>query len=145
MPVLSPQSGQAATAGVQGATVDPRLEELHALQAAVPAIVAARYPEVVQMLFETPSLTFQEKKYWFQLLPLMTLEQVQKLKEILVTERQRFIEINQKFSTTKAPSTNPLQQQKIKATQEKIQQQEQVNEKGEKREEEELLNQLHQI
>lgn len=56
-----------------------------------------KYPDIIQMLFQTPSLVFDEKKYWLQLLPLMAEDHVERLRGILVTERKKLAEINEGY------------------------------------------------
>lgn len=61
-----------------------------------------KYPDVIQMLFQTPSLIFDEKKYWLQLMPLMAPEHVERLRGILLAERQKLAEINARYGAGKA-------------------------------------------
>lgn len=129
--------------------IDPRIQELHALQAITSPFIASRYPDVVQMLFETPSLTFQEKQYWLRLLPLMTLDQVDKLRDILGTERRKLIEIQQQYATPSAPltfgDTKKINYEAQKQKKEMLKKQEHVAQAVEEEHEEDLLDQLDEV
>lgn len=131
------------------AQIDPRLQELHALQAATSPFIAARYPDIVQMLFETPSLTFQEKQYWLRLLPLMTLEQVDKLRGILSNERQKLIQIQQQYASSNAPltfgDTKKVNYEVQKEKKEMLKEQEHVDQRVEEEHEAALLDQLDEV
>ena len=140
---------QGQSGGAQGTqTQDPRLMEVRALQSMIPPMLAARYPDVIQMLLVTPSLTFQEKQYWVKLLPLMSLDQVAKLREILMTERKKFFEIQQKYATPGPATVGQIQRKRIEDTQIKkqmIKKQELVDEQQEKLNEDALLKELNTI
>ncbi|PIV90093.1 hypothetical protein COW46_04335 [Candidatus Gracilibacteria bacterium CG17_big_fil_post_rev_8_21_14_2_50_48_13] len=57
-----------------------------------------KYPDIIQMLFQTPSLIFDEKKYWIQLMPLMAPDHIERLRGILLAERQKLAEINARYT-----------------------------------------------
>lgn len=61
-----------------------------------------KMPEIISLILESKSLdTQQEKQSWFDLLPLMNQEQIDKLKDILTREKQKLQEIEQKYSEKK--------------------------------------------
>lgn len=141
---FSSQTGTGAVA----TPIDPKLQELHALQATTTPFIAARYPDVVQMIFETPSLTFQEKQYWLRLLPLMTLDQVAKLREILGTERKKLIEIQQQYAVQPPMTfgdTARVNYEHLRTKKEMLKKQEIVAQKVEEQHEEALLDELNTI
>ena len=56
-------------------------------------------PELIQLVLESKALdTEEEKQNWFNLLPLMTEEQIAKLKAILVKEKKKIEEIEKKYN-----------------------------------------------
>ncbi|MFN7160871.1 MAG: hypothetical protein ACK4NC_04670 [Candidatus Gracilibacteria bacterium] len=139
---------QSTGATAVAAPIDPRIQELHALQAITSPIIATTYPDVVQMLFETPSLTFQEKQYWLRLLPLMTLEQVDKLRDILTTERKKLIEIQQQYAVAPPQTfgdTQRINYEAQRTKKEMLKKQEHVAQRVEEEHEEALLDQLDEI
>lgn len=61
-----------------------------------------KMPEIISLILESKSLdTQQEKQSWFDLLPLMNQEQIDKLKDILTREKEKLQEIEQKYSEKK--------------------------------------------
>ncbi len=58
--------------------------------------------EMIYLILQSRALeTDEEKQNWFNLLPLMTEEQVIKLKEILMKERKKLQEIEEKYENKK--------------------------------------------
>lgn len=64
----------------------------------IPEIVISQYPDLVEFIKQTESMDLEEKNYWFKIMPMMTAEQIENLRSILVKERQKLDEINQKYS-----------------------------------------------
>lgn len=59
-------------------------------------------PDVIVLILRSKSIdTDQEKQNWFNLLPLMNDEQFDKLKDILLREKQKLDEIEQKYEEKK--------------------------------------------
>ena len=52
----------------------------------IPQAVQDKYPELVALLLATESMSKEEREYWFQILPIMTEEQVERLRIILQEE-----------------------------------------------------------
>jgi hypothetical protein len=90
----------------------------------------------------------EERKYWFQLLPVMSEEQVSKLQNILQNERDQLKELDKKYETevaklnTNGPNWDP---EKFKAKREATAQAEKINETKEKDDEADILNQLENL
>ncbi len=135
---------QAASGQQTGLQTDDQQRELAAL---VTKEVAEAYPDILQMLFVTPSLNFEEKKYWIQLLPLMSIEHVERLRTILVTERQKLATIEEQF-TEKAEifsNTVKLSREEIEQRRETLRTKEVQSQQQETDEEADLLNQLDML
>ena len=54
-------------------------------------------PALVDLILKTESMKDEERKYWFQLLPIMSNEQIGKLQNILQNERDQLAELDQKY------------------------------------------------
>lgn len=59
--------------------------------------VQAKYPELVKLVINTESMEPEEKQYWFDIMPSMTDEQIDRLYSILETERRRLEELEEKY------------------------------------------------
>jgi len=59
-------------------------------------------PELIQLILESKALdTDEDKQNWFNLLPLMTEEQIVKLRDILLREKKKLQEIEEKYENKK--------------------------------------------
>lgn len=63
----------------------------------VPDEIQAQYWELVKLVLNTESMDNEEKQYWFDILPSMTDEQVDRLYNILETERKKLEELEVKY------------------------------------------------
>lgn len=93
---------------------------------------------LIQLILESKSLAeHSEKQNWFNLLPIMSDEQIEKLKDILTREKQKLEEINQKYTQKQTeinqryqqsfnPATYYQAQAKIQAEEDKAREQELV-------------------
>jgi hypothetical protein len=59
--------------------------------------IQVKYPELVELILGSESIDNNEKQYWFDILPSMTDEQVDRLFNILMTERRQLEELNLKY------------------------------------------------
>lgn len=104
-------------------------------------------PDLIILILYSKSMdNFDEKQSWFNLMPMMNTEQIDKLRDILTREKQKLQEIEQKYEQKKDEIKNKYIQKwdnmvNIKRINE-IKKQEAFAEKNEKNEEEALLNQL---
>lgn len=65
----------------------------------IDASVFEKYSNLVKLILESKSLSENdEKQNWFNLLPIMNEEQISKLKDILVREKEKLEEINSKYA-----------------------------------------------
>jgi len=88
----------------------------------------------------------EEKQSWFNLMPMMNQEQMDKLRDILMREKEKLDEIEKKYKQKKGELKDKYVQKwdnmvNIKRVEE-IKKQEALAEQKEKSEEENLLNQL---
>jgi hypothetical protein len=59
--------------------------------------IQAKYPELVKLVINTESMEPEEKQYWFDIMPSMNDEQIDRLYSILETERRRLEELEEKY------------------------------------------------
>ena len=59
--------------------------------------IQAQYPELVGLVLATESMDNSEKQYWFDILPSMTDDQVDRLFDILETERKKLEDLEIRY------------------------------------------------
>lgn len=59
--------------------------------------IQVKYPELISLVLQSESIDNNEKQYWFDILPSMTDEQIDRLFNILMTERRQLEELNMKY------------------------------------------------
>lgn len=75
----------------------------YAMNFNIPETYLSADPELINLILKSKALeTDKDKQNWLSLLPLMTVEQINKLKEILLKEKNKLIEIEQKYAEKKA-------------------------------------------
>lgn len=68
-------------------------------QVIVPADVRAKFGEIVDLILSSESMNDDERRYWIDILPVMTGDQVAKLQDILARERDQLAAIDRKYAT----------------------------------------------
>lgn len=114
----------------------------------IPESVRQQYPELIPLILETESMTDEERQYWFQILPIMTDEQVGKLREILLNEKKQLEQIDkeyqQEIKQINAKHVSEWKAFEAKEKRQKLQTAESQAEQTEAQTEEELLKKLQQ-
>ena len=59
--------------------------------------VQTKYPELIKLILHTESMDDDERQYWFDIMPSMTESQVDRLYNILDTERNKLQELEVKY------------------------------------------------
>ncbi len=59
--------------------------------------IHVKYGELVELILGSESIDNNEKQYWFDIMPSMTDEQIDRLFNILMTERHQLEELNIKY------------------------------------------------
>jgi hypothetical protein len=59
--------------------------------------IQAQYNELVKLILATESMDNNEKQYWFDIIPSMKNEQIDRLFEILETERKKLEELESRY------------------------------------------------
>lgn len=95
------------------------------VQLIIPEETQAKYPELVEGIKGSKSMDNKERNYWLQVLPVMTEDQVNELRDILSTEKRKLAEIEAKYASKGAEK----KEEKPQKTAEEIQQEERQRQK----------------
>ncbi|MBI4994655.1 hypothetical protein HZC21_03355 [Candidatus Peregrinibacteria bacterium] len=138
------QAGQTTGAGKSGQQGDDLFAKFD-----IPETVKQQYPDLIPLILQTESMNDDERQYWFQILPIMTDEQVAKLREILVNEKRQLENLDKQYNKeVKRINDKHVAEwnaMKAKEKRQKLQTAESAAEKTEKEKEEELLKKLQGI
>lgn len=63
----------------------------------IPSSVRERFPDLIPLILTTESMKEEERDYWFQVLPIMSDEQITKLRGILTNERDQLKKIDTEY------------------------------------------------
>jgi len=64
----------------------------------IPEELKQKFPELVELILGSESMNDEERQYWVNILPVMTPEQIQNLKDILSNEKQQLAAIDKKYA-----------------------------------------------
>ncbi len=64
----------------------------------IPDNVRAQFGELIDLIMKSESMNTEERQYWVNILPVMTPDQIQNLRDILENERKQLAAIDQKYS-----------------------------------------------
>lgn len=116
---------------------------------AIPALVKEKFPDLIQLIKETESMNDEERDYWFQILPIMTEEQIRKFRDILVNEKQQLTNLDQEYEQElqKLNDKHMIEWKEFETKEKRktLTSAEQTSKAQEKAEEEELLKRLSQV
>lgn len=115
----------------------------------IPKLAKEKYPELVELIKTTESMDDQEREYWFQILPIMNADQVDRLKNILATEKQQLAELDQEYEQelNRLNEKHLLEWKEFEAKEKSraIREAEAASQEEEKQLEEDLLSKLDQL
>lgn len=115
----------------------------------IPETVRKQYPDLIPLILWTESMNDDERQYWFQILPIMTDEQVTKLREILTNEKKQLEELDKDYENEiKRINTKHVTEWKAfeaKEKRKKLKAAEMKVAKAEKAHEEKLLKKLQEL
>lgn len=57
-----------------------------------------KFPELIELILASESMNDEERQYWVNILPVMTPEQIQNLKDILTNEKEQLAAIDRKYA-----------------------------------------------
>ncbi len=115
----------------------------------IPKLVKDKYPDLVELIKVTESMDDQEREYWFQIMPIMTAEQIEKFRNILITEKEQLQALDKEYEE----ELNRLNEKHLlewkefesKEKSKAIHDAEQANSASEKQMEEDLLAKLSNV
>lgn len=135
-------AGQAGGQGTGGQTSDQGLFG----KFEIPETVRKQYPDLIPLILQTESMNDDERQYWFQILPIMTDEQITKLREILTNEKNQLQQLDKDYEQElKRINDKHVAEWKAfeaKEKREKLKSAESTAEHAEKTTEEDLLKKL---
>lgn len=115
----------------------------------IPTAVKEDYPGLIPLILKTESMDDEEREYWFQILPIMTDEQVLKLKEILVNEKDQLAKLDADYEVElnkiNEKHLNEWQAFEYEQERKEIKTQEAAHEVSETSLEEDLLDKLDEL
>lgn len=130
-----------ATAGAQAQT------GATATQSRIPEAIQKKYPNLEELISHTESMSVEEREYWFQIMPIMTDEQIQKLLNILIHEKEQLSKLDKEYEGELAKLNEKhlleWKEQENRAEREKRQRQEKQEQAKEEAAEAALLQQLN--
>lgn len=110
--------------------------------------IKRRYPEIAQLISLAQSMSEDEKKYWIQLLPVMSDEQIGELKKILTEEIKSLEVIDSKYNEQKKRIDEMEQslekQERLSSKIRQLRENEAKSEEQEDIEQEKILNELNE-
>ena len=65
----------------------------------IPADVQKKFGDLLELIKHSESMNDEERQYWINILPIMTPEQIQNLRDILENERKQLAAIDSKYQT----------------------------------------------
>jgi len=112
----------------------------------IPESVKQKYPKLVDLILETKSMDDDERQYWFNILPIMKTDQVEKLRNILVTEKNKIAQIDSQYSNVgeSKPKTEFNKEEFIKSKHE-LRTAEAAHEQEEEKLEDQLLSEIENM
>lgn len=79
----------------------------------VPDDVRAKFGSLVDLIVASESMNDDERRYWIDILPAMTPEQITKLQDILAREKEQLAAIDAKYSQSMTQIANAKATEKI--------------------------------
>ena len=148
----SQNSGTQPTTGTPPATqtksgsVDPaKIAEVEA-KYTIPESVKNKYPDLIELVLQTESMKQDERDYWFQILPVMSEEQLAKFYGILANEKKQLQKLDAEYTDQMKKLNDKHEREwtdfEVRKKREALQKVESASEKTEAQTEEELLKKL---
>lgn len=115
----------------------------------IPDAALEQHEALVQLVLLTDSMNDNERQYWFHIMPIMTAEQVNKLRTILVEEQRKLAELdedyNEKVTAINEKYIQEWKDSKVLQRREDLKEAEAEAEEAEADAEEDILSQLENI
>lgn len=115
----------------------------------IPKEVRKQFPELCDLILQSESMNDEERQYWINILPIMTPEQVDNLRNILMNEKKQLAEIDKKYSShvdiAAAKEEAIKTEQEMRIRREERKEQEMSAEEIEEKKTEELLKKIEEL
>lgn len=115
----------------------------------IPQVVLEKYPDLVEMIKKTESMSNDEREYWYQILPIMTEEQVIRLRKILEDEATQLAKLDDQYQSELSKLNDKHLKEwnelEVKQKKEELKKQEEAHEVEETKAQEDILGQLNQL
>lgn len=115
----------------------------------IPQVVLEKYPDLVDMIKKTESMSNDEREYWYQILPIMTEEQVVRLRKILEDEATQLAKLDDQYQSELSKLNDKHLKEwnelDVKQKKEELKKQEAAHEAEETKAQEDILGQLNQL
>ncbi|MAE68272.1 MAG: hypothetical protein QF793_00505 [Candidatus Peribacteraceae bacterium] len=115
----------------------------------IPDDLRQKFPDLCELILKSESMNDEERQYWVNILPIMTPEQVQNLRDILDNEKEQLADIDAKYSTQIDSASDQELIAKTEASRRKRRtehaEQEEEHEKKEEEQTEDLLKKIEQL
>lgn len=106
----------------------------------IPEYMLKEDKELVELVMLSESMNDGERQYWFDLTKTMNIQQVEKLRDILLKERKKLAEIEAKYGVKKTKKLSPEDAAKKNAQMQKSHQEKQASLKAREAQAEEEEN-----
>lgn len=115
----------------------------------IPEDLLQKFPELIKGIKASQSMNREERQYWIDVLPIMSQEQIDNLKNILDNEKQQIEEANREFDETVEEGAKNVKvtfdEFRYKEKKRLLRESESLHEKEEKEHEAELLKELENL
>lgn len=144
---VSSSSGQATGTAPQSA--DDTFTSANGQTYTLTQNVREKFPDLMKLIKETESMNDEEREYWFQILPIMTDEQIKKFRDILVNEKEQLAKLDKDYENelTKLNEKHLIEWKAFETKEKRkaLTQAEQKSKAEEQSQEEDLLQRLSQV
>lgn len=111
----------------------------------IPDSVRETFKDLIDLILRSESMNDEERQYWFDILPVMTPDQVENLRSILANERTQLAAIDAKYATDAKGATDIVSMaEKRRTSREKRTEEEKSHENDESLSEEDLLKKINE-
>lgn len=108
-----------------------------------------KFPDLIALILNSESMNDEERQYWVNILPIMTPEQIQNLRDILDNEKKQLADIDKKYSSQIDTASDQERIAKTDSSRKKRREErsekEEEHEKNEDAQTEDLLKKIEQL
>ncbi len=111
----------------------------------IPDSVRAKFKDLIDLIMGSESMNDEERQYWFDILPVMTPDQVENLRSILTNEKTQLAAIDAKYATDSQANVDTVViAEQRRETRQKRDAEEQSHESNEALNEEDILKKINE-